>query len=88
MKLRWEPKIPRVNYLIASGEIPATWKVYLKCSRVSNSISAHDIFNGRIISPVQFPGDTAHILLDLLAVCARNNRGYRFLLNHQLIASC
>ncbi len=30
MKLRWEPKTPRVNYLIASGDIPAAWKVYLE----------------------------------------------------------
>ncbi len=30
MPLRWEPKTPRVNYLIASGEIPSAWKVYLK----------------------------------------------------------
>jgi 5-methylcytosine-specific restriction endonuclease McrA len=30
MKLRWEPKRPRVNYLVVSGEIPATWKIYLE----------------------------------------------------------
>lgn len=30
MKLRWEPKIPRTNYLVASGDVPASWKVYLK----------------------------------------------------------
>lgn len=30
MKLRWEPKTPRVSYLVASGEIPAAWKVYLE----------------------------------------------------------
>jgi 5-methylcytosine-specific restriction endonuclease McrA len=30
MKLRWEPKIPRVNYLVASGEVPTTWKIYLE----------------------------------------------------------
>ena len=30
MSLRWEPKTPRVNYLVASGEVPATWKVYLE----------------------------------------------------------
>ena len=30
MKLRWEPKTPRVNYVVASGEVPATWKVYLE----------------------------------------------------------
>lgn len=30
MKLLWEPKIPRVNYLVASGEVPAGWKIYLE----------------------------------------------------------
>jgi len=30
MHLRWEPKTPRVNYLVASGEMPAEWKVYLR----------------------------------------------------------
>ncbi len=30
MPLRWEPKTPRVSYLVASGEIPAAWKVYLE----------------------------------------------------------
>ena len=30
MRLRWEPKTPRVNYVIASGEMPAEWKVYLR----------------------------------------------------------
>jgi 5-methylcytosine-specific restriction endonuclease McrA len=30
MKLRWEPKTPRVNYVVAFGEVPATWKVYLE----------------------------------------------------------
>lgn len=30
MKLRWEPKTPRVNYLVISGELPTTWKVYLE----------------------------------------------------------
>jgi 5-methylcytosine-specific restriction endonuclease McrA len=30
MKLLWEPKRPRVSYLVASGEIPAAWKVYLE----------------------------------------------------------
>ncbi len=29
MKLRWEPKIPRVNYLVLSGAIPTAWKLYL-----------------------------------------------------------
>lgn len=30
MHLRWEPKIPRVDYLIVGGEIPDTWKFYLE----------------------------------------------------------
>lgn len=30
MKLRWEPKIPRTSYLVASGDVPASWKVYLE----------------------------------------------------------
>lgn len=30
MKLLWEPKTPRVNYLIASGDLPEAWKVYLE----------------------------------------------------------
>jgi len=30
MTLRWEPKTPRVDYLVASGKIPAAWKVYLQ----------------------------------------------------------
>lgn len=30
MKLLWEPKRPRVNYLVMSGEIPAAWKIYLE----------------------------------------------------------
>jgi len=29
MQLLWEPKRPRVNYLIASGNIPAEWKAYI-----------------------------------------------------------
>ncbi len=29
MTLRWEPKIPRVTYLVAWGNVPTTWKVYL-----------------------------------------------------------
>lgn len=29
MRLHWEPKTPRVDYVVISGEIPATWKVYL-----------------------------------------------------------
>lgn len=30
MKLRWEPKIPRVDYLVASGTVPESWKFYLE----------------------------------------------------------
>jgi 5-methylcytosine-specific restriction endonuclease McrA len=30
MALRWEPKIPRVDYLVASSEIPEAWKIYLR----------------------------------------------------------
>ena len=30
MAMLWEPKTPRVNYLIASGDIPAAWKIYLR----------------------------------------------------------
>ncbi|MCB0211570.1 MAG: HNH endonuclease [Anaerolineae bacterium] len=30
MTLLWEPKTPRVDYLVASGDIPASWKIYLE----------------------------------------------------------
>lgn len=30
MKLLWEPKTPRARYIVASGDIPATWKTYLE----------------------------------------------------------
>ncbi len=30
LKLRWEPKTPRVSYLVASGHIPAAWKIYFQ----------------------------------------------------------
>jgi len=30
MRLRWEPKTPRARYIVASGDIPATWKAYLE----------------------------------------------------------
>lgn len=30
MRLLWEPKTPRVSYLVASGEAPTTWKIYLE----------------------------------------------------------
>jgi hypothetical protein len=29
MPLRFEPKTPRTTYLVASGEVPAEWKIYL-----------------------------------------------------------
>jgi 5-methylcytosine-specific restriction endonuclease McrA len=30
MRLRWEPKAPRVDYWIVSGDVPTAWKIYLK----------------------------------------------------------
>jgi 5-methylcytosine-specific restriction endonuclease McrA len=30
LSLHWEPRTPRVGYLVASGNIPAAWKVYLE----------------------------------------------------------
>lgn len=30
MTLGWEPKTPRVSYLVMWGNVPATWKVYLE----------------------------------------------------------
>jgi hypothetical protein len=30
MKLLFEPKIPRVNYLVLSGHVPIDWKLYIK----------------------------------------------------------
>ena len=30
MTLHWEPKTPRVHYLVAMGEIPKEWKIYLE----------------------------------------------------------
>jgi 5-methylcytosine-specific restriction endonuclease McrA len=33
MRLLWEPKTPRVTYLVASGDVPAAWKVYLEVRR-------------------------------------------------------
>jgi 5-methylcytosine-specific restriction endonuclease McrA len=32
MKMLWEPKTPRVNYLVVSGDVPASWKIYLETS--------------------------------------------------------
>lgn len=36
MTLRWEPKIPRIDYVVASGDLPATWKVYLEIPHLAN----------------------------------------------------
>ncbi len=30
LTMLWEPKTPRVDYLVAYGEIPEAWKVYLE----------------------------------------------------------
>jgi 5-methylcytosine-specific restriction endonuclease McrA len=30
MAMLWEPKTPRVDYLVASGEVPESWKFYLE----------------------------------------------------------
>lgn len=30
MKLLWEPKTPRADYLVISGQMPAAWKFYLE----------------------------------------------------------
>jgi hypothetical protein len=30
MVLLWEPKTPRVDYLVAFGSVPTAWKVYLE----------------------------------------------------------
>lgn len=30
MTLLWEPKTPRVDYLVASGQVPEAWKIYLQ----------------------------------------------------------
>ncbi len=30
MSLLWEPKMPRVDYVVASGEVPTAWKIYLE----------------------------------------------------------
>jgi 5-methylcytosine-specific restriction endonuclease McrA len=30
MTMLWEPKTPRVDYLVASGEVPKAWKFYLE----------------------------------------------------------
>ncbi len=38
-KLLWEPKTPRVNYLVLSGEVPSAWKVYMQVKRSSPPFS-------------------------------------------------
>jgi 5-methylcytosine-specific restriction endonuclease McrA len=30
MDLLWEPKTPRVDYLVAGGDVPAAWRIYLQ----------------------------------------------------------
>jgi 5-methylcytosine-specific restriction endonuclease McrA len=30
MAMLWEPKIPRVDYVVASGDVPESWKFYLE----------------------------------------------------------
>ena len=30
MRLRWEPKTPRVSYVVVSGQVPSEWKIYLR----------------------------------------------------------
>ncbi len=30
MRMRWEPKLPRVGYLVVSGSVPESWKMYLE----------------------------------------------------------
>lgn len=30
MIMLWEPKTPRVDYLVASGDVPLAWKMYLE----------------------------------------------------------
>ena len=30
MKLGWEPKTPRVSYLVAWGDVPSAWKIYFR----------------------------------------------------------
>lgn len=30
MRLRWEPKTPRVDYVVVSGDVPVEWKLYLE----------------------------------------------------------
>jgi 5-methylcytosine-specific restriction endonuclease McrA len=30
LKLLWEPKTPRVDYLVLAGEVPESWKMYLR----------------------------------------------------------
>jgi 5-methylcytosine-specific restriction endonuclease McrA len=37
MKLLWEPKMPRTTYLVASGEVPADWRIYLELRRAQTN---------------------------------------------------
>jgi len=30
MRLLWEPKTPRVGYIVASGNVPTEWRIYLR----------------------------------------------------------
>ena len=30
MRLLWEPKRPRVNYMVVTGDVPVEWKAYLR----------------------------------------------------------
>lgn len=30
MRLRWEPKTPRTNYVVASGNVPQEWRIYFE----------------------------------------------------------
>ena len=30
MTMLWEPKTPRVNYFVLSGDVPEAWKLYLR----------------------------------------------------------
>jgi 5-methylcytosine-specific restriction endonuclease McrA len=30
MRLLWEPKLPRVDYLVAGGDVPDEWKIYIR----------------------------------------------------------
>lgn len=40
MRLRWEPKMPRTNYLVVAGEIPKAWRAYLDVGRPHGSVTS------------------------------------------------